>query len=182
MNEIEENWVDLPRKFIQRQRIMAISDRGRARRGDGTIEILPYGKIIRVFDKHVNVSHIIAEHFLITVKRPDQNFVDHITHYTTEYNVNDVLNLRWCTQEENNSFEEAKSNHKKGARRGMDHPMHGRCGKLSPVWKYDDVCQHQVYQRALRLYKAGKISEEEFQPYRDAWAEVQRERKARRHR
>lgn len=60
------------------------------------------------------VSHLIAEHFLITVRRPDQIWVDHITHYPEGININDVRNLRWCNHAENNTFEEALRNRKKG--------------------------------------------------------------------
>lgn len=44
------------------------------------------------------VHRLIAENFLITVKRPDQKYIDHID--GNKHN-NDVLNLRWVNQSEN---------------------------------------------------------------------------------
>jgi hypothetical protein len=61
---------------------------------------------------------------------------------------------------------------------GEKHPMYGCTGNKSPRWKGDDVSPGTKYRRAKKLYKAGKLTEEEFQPYRDAWAEEQRERRA----
>ena len=61
----------------------------------------------------------------------------------------------------------------------FDHiSMHTKLEKNSR-WKGDDVSAQTLYVRAKRLYKAGKITEEEFQPYRDAWAELHRSIKRR---
>lgn len=61
-------------------------------------------------------------------------------------------------------------------RTGENHPMYGRTRDKSPAWKGDEAGPG-VYFRALKLYKSGQITEEEFQPYRDAWAEYHRQRK-----
>ena len=47
--------------------------------------------------------------------------VDHITHYPTNYNVNDIRNLRWCTKSENNNFDERRKDLSKAKK-----------GKISP--------------------------------------------------
>lgn len=64
---------------------------------------------------------------------------------------------------------------------GENNPMYGRGylfeGDRGPNWKGDDATPSGLYNRAKKLYKAGKITEEEFQPYRDLWAEDQRRRK-----
>jgi hypothetical protein len=62
-------------------------------------------------------------------------------------------------------------------RTGEKHPMYGTTGDKCPNWKGDDVWTGARYKRAKKLYKEGKISEEELQPYRDEWAEHQRARK-----
>lgn len=62
----------------------------------------------------------------------------------------------------------SRSEHNKWHHRWNGHPMKGRTGDKNPRWKGDDVGPSGMYKRARRLYKAGKITEEEFQPYRDA--------------
>lgn len=57
------------------------------------------------------------------------------------------------------------------------HPMEGMSGEKSPRWKGQNVGPIGVYKRANNLYKSGKISEAEFQPYRDAWSEYCRSRR-----
>lgn len=156
-NEIDEQWLEVHKIRNTRRNLslVSISNTGKYRRADGTIGCLE----LRSRTSHNSNSEycykIIAEHFLITVKRPDQKFIDHITHNPTEYNVNDVRNLRWCTQKENLNFDEAKKNRLKGM----------------PVGSGGE------YQRAKKLYKSGELSEDEFQPYRNAWNEYIRARR-----
>ena len=58
---------------------------------------------------------------------------------------------------------------------GYKHPLYGKgyliSSEKNPNWKGDKASVSAIYKRAKKLYKAGKISESEFQPYRDAWAE-----------
>lgn len=54
-------------------------------------------------------------------------------------------------------------------RTGENHPAHYMTREKNPMWKGNDVGSPGAYIRAKNLYKAGKITEEEFQPYRDAW-------------
>lgn len=65
-------------------------------------------------------------------------------------------------------------------RTGDKCPMYGKgyliSGDKSPSWKGDNVGPAGAYQRAKNLYKAGEITEEEFQPYRDAWIEYKKSR------
>ena len=119
---------------------------------------------------------IIAENFLITVKRPDQNQIDHITHNPTEYNVNDVRNLRWCTQAENLNFDEARKNMSQ-SKSGNNNPLYGMTGENAQNWKGDDARPGAQYKRAQKLYKEGEISAEEFQPYRDEWIKYKKAKK-----
>lgn len=62
---------------------------------------------------------------------------------------------------------------------GENHPMYGRTREKHPTWKGDKAGQGGMYFRALKLYKSEQMTEEEFQPYRDAWAEYHREWKRR---
>lgn len=44
-------------------------------------------------------------------------------------------------------------------------------------WKGDNAGPATMYRRALKLYKSGQISEEEFQPFRDKWQDYLRLRR-----
>ena len=167
--EIDEQWLDLQRERNYKNCIVAISNTGKYRRANGTIGILDLRHIVRYCGYKEYCYRIIAEHFLITVKRFDQIFIDHITHHPSEYNVNDVRNLRWCTKSENNSFEEARSN-KSGDKcsryygkgyleEGEKNPMYGKNKELSPVWKGDRAKVGAKYRRALREYRKNPTSE-----------------------
>lgn len=186
MTQIDEKWLEIPkaRRTRGKKSLVSISNTGRYKRADGTLGILELRHSVRSYGVLKRCSRIIAENFLITVRRPDQVFVDHITHNPTEYNVNDVRNLRWCTKKENSNFEEARENISKslkGLFEGEKNPRYGKGyqfeGDKNPNWKGDDVCIPHAYMRALKLYKDGKISEEEFQPYRDKLQDFRRQRK-----
>lgn len=186
MTQIDEQWVDIPkaRKTRGKKSLVSISNTGKYRRADGTVGILELRHSVRSYGTLKRCSRIIAENFLITARRPDQVFVDHITHTPTEYMVNDVRNLRWCTKKENSNFEEAReniSNSLKGLFEGEKNPMYGkwylREGEKNPHWKGYDVCIPHAYMRALKLYKAGEITEYELQQYRDQLQEFRRQRK-----
>lgn len=161
ITKIDEKWLEIPRVQNHKNYIVAISNTGKYRRSDGNTGILKIRHKIRIFNscEIEKCSHIIAKHFLITARRPNQTCIDHITHNPTEYNVNDVRNLRWCTKEENSGFEEARENVSK-AMKGT------RLGSNNPMWKGDNVGIPGAYHRARKLYRAGKLTEEEFQPYK----------------
>ena len=60
---------------------------------------------------------------------------------------------------------------------GDKHPMYGRTGEKAPGWKGDDVGPSGLYRRQLKRYKAGEITESEFQQFSDAYHEDQLKRK-----
>lgn len=61
-------------------------------------------------------------------------------------------------------------------RTGEKHPMFGNTREKAPSWKGDKAGPMGMYLRAKKLYKAGQITEEEFQPFRDAVKEYIRMR------
>jgi hypothetical protein len=186
ITKIDEQWYEIQRIHTNNQSIAALSNTGKYRRVDGSEGILDLRHKVQHKGTKQLAYRIIAEHFLITVKRPDQNQIDHITHHPMEYNVNDVRNLRYCTQTENTNFDEAKENGKfckigkknpMYGKTGENSPMWGRTGDKHPHWKGDSVGPVGRYKRAKKLYKAGKITEEELQPYRDEIAEYYRNKR-----
>ena len=136
----DEEWIYFYHANPQPKHIAAISNRGRYVRYNGSIGILRIRKQFNLPGVRKLASHIIAEKFLITVKRPDQVLIDHITHHPDEMYVNDVRNLRWCNRKENANFEEAKINfarfHKdEHFRKKMSAAKVGKCmGPDHPNW------------------------------------------------
>jgi hypothetical protein len=181
MNEdIDEQWVEIQQSQHQKRTICQVSNTGKYRRNNGEVGVLTKCQFIRRHDTIIRFSHLIAENFLITVKRRDQRQIDHITHHPTDYHINDVRNLRWCNQAENTRFEESRENKSKSlkgkycgeknpmyGRTGDKHPMYGKGylqeGENNPYWKGDDVGPAGAYKRAKKLYKSGLISKGEFQ-------------------
>lgn len=146
MTQIDEQWLDLPkeRRTRGKESLVSISNTGKYRRADGTIGCLDLRHKVRYLGELERCYRIIAEHFLITVKRPDQNQIDHITHYPTEYNVNDVRNLRWCTHKENCGFEEG---------------VNKRSKENHSNWKGDSANPITKYHRSLRCYRKNQTEE-----------------------
>jgi hypothetical protein len=90
-----------------------------------------------------------------------------------------------------------RSQHKKWHHKWNGNPMKGRTGDKNPMygrtceqypqirksgdkngrWKGDKVGPIGMYKRALKLYRSGQITEEEFQTYRDMKAEYLRSRR-----
>ena len=144
---IDEQWLELSRFNTNNRSISAVSNTGKFRRVDGTEGILGLRQIISTKCGRIRAHRIIAEHFLITVKRPDQNQIDHITHYPTEYHVNNVLNLRWCTNRENSNFDEARAN------------KSVYTGEMANRWKGESIGAYQRYNRALKEYRRNPTEE-----------------------
>lgn len=111
---MEEMWINIRHKCTKGRCIIAISNKGRIKMSNGTIEESKYRTRL---SGGIRLSHIIAENFLITVRRKEQIYIDHISHNPVGMNINDVRNLRWCTNKENNNFEEARKN-KSESRKG----------------------------------------------------------------
>ncbi len=141
-----------------RKDIRAISPEGYYLRNDGSIDPITYkGKVTINGDRDLCYRHI-AKIFLITVRRPDQNCIDHITHHPKDMLINNVLNLRWCTNAENSGFPEARDNRRismKGKHKGKENPMYGRRGENCPGWKGGISLNHQKRVRLMRLKESG---------------------------
>lgn len=132
---MEERWIEIPSRELnprgsyKPKEVVAISDLGNWKRRDGRIEPIPMrsGRV-RIYGRRIRAYIVIAMNFLVTVRRPDQILIDHITHHPEGINPNDVRNLRWCSSKENQNFEEALENMSK-AKLGAKNPMYHK--KLS---------------------------------------------------
>lgn len=114
---MNEEWIYIERNRVKPNTVVAVSNTGLLKRANGEISLSELRHShIWIDGRQVRVHRIIAERFLIGVRRPEQTFVDHITHDPVGMNVNDVRNLRWCTIKENNNFDEAHQNHLKAQR------------------------------------------------------------------
>lgn len=139
ITQIDEEWYDIPYKHRGfPESITAVSNRGRILRLNGKIEYSEYNTRCRTENgEREKVCYTIARVFLVTVRRPDQQIIDHITH-SPEYNINDVRNLRWCTQKENCGFEEHRIN-------------------LRSAQSYDDERAKKISESVKRAFREGRI-------------------------
>ena len=118
INEQKEIWISTGNKSNYRPTIIAVSNCGRIMRKNGKIEIASYRHDVYVGEKRsqMRVYRFLAHNF-ITKSEEDilkqRTVIDHITHTPDDMHINDVRNLRWCTQKENCNFKEAKLNYSK---------------------------------------------------------------------
>jgi hypothetical protein len=123
INGQREIWISTGNKSNYRATIIAVSNCGRIMRKNGKIEIASYGQHVFVGEKRLQmrVYHFLANNFIVKTEDDilkQRNVIDHITHTPDNMHINDVRNLRWCTQKENCNFKEAKRNYSK-AKKGM---------------------------------------------------------------
>lgn len=109
---MDEIWIETGNK-INGKTIVSVSNRGRIKRKDGTIEESTYKQFVYINGKQTLIHRFLAEHFIPKTDEDialERNCIDHITHNPTNMNINDVRNLRWCTHKENDNFPEAIEN------------------------------------------------------------------------
>lgn len=94
--------------------VVAVSSCGRLKTFGGEIIESYLRQSLRLNGRsRVRVHRIIADLFM---PKTDEDIelgrdkIDHITHHPVNMNVNDIRNLRWCTQKENLNFPEARAN------------------------------------------------------------------------
>lgn len=112
-----EIWIETNNRNNYNKTIVAISNTGCVKQKNGEIRPSRYREMVTFNGKQIRIYRFIAEHFIL--KTPEdielgRNQIDHITHNPPGMNINDVRNLRWCTQKENMGFEEARINNSKG--------------------------------------------------------------------
>lgn len=93
---MEEEWIYLDKHKVS-GKITAVSNLGRIIKNGKIIET-DLKKYITIDNKHVRVNKIVADHFLITVKRPDQIRIKVIDRNSD--NINGVTNLKYASTAE----------------------------------------------------------------------------------
>ena len=89
--------------------IIAISNKGRIIRKNGTVENTFYMQQFNYNGKKVLIHRFIADNFIHKTEddiMKQRNCIDHITHHPENMNINDIRNMRWCTHKENCNFQE----------------------------------------------------------------------------
>ena len=125
INGQREIWISTGNKANSSVTIIAVSNCGRIMRKNGKIENASYGQQVFVGEKRLQmcVYSFLAKNF---IKKSEDDilkqrtFIDHITHKPDNMYINDIRNLRWCTNKENCNFPEAKLNYSK-IRKGKKH-------------------------------------------------------------
>lgn len=124
MIEIEEKWEDTNNISNRGDTIIKVSNMGRIRRKNGTIEDSTLRQELRIDGKLMRIHRFIANKFIPKTDEDvalGRNYIDHIKHNPIGINVNDVRNLRWCTQKENCNFDEARENRSKAKMGNKNH-------------------------------------------------------------
>lgn len=112
-----EVWIETNNKNNYNKTIVAISNMGNVKLKNGDIRPSRYREMVTINGKQIRIYRVIAEHFIPKTQEDielGRNEIDHKTHEPVEMNINDIRNLRWCTQKENMGFEEARINNSKG--------------------------------------------------------------------
>lgn len=107
--------------------IIAISNKGRIIRKNGTIENTFYMQQFNYNGKRITIHHFIADHFIPKTEddiMKQRNCIDHITHHPVDMNINDIRNMRWCTHKENCNFNERTEKISK-SKKGKPSPRKG---------------------------------------------------------
>lgn len=154
-------WINLVNKHNTNElTIIAISDTGLMKRINGTISPIPYRQNVNHNGKHIRAYKLLAETFIPKTEDDiinNRNQIDHITHNPVNMNINDIRNLRWCTQKENLNFDEARHNNslaRKGKESCRKDKASSEFGKLfKEVYGYSKSANPSLYDRERMYYK-----------------------------
>ena len=155
---MDEIWIDLNREIIQQKTIIAVSNMGNMKLGSGIIKPIPLRQLMTYNGKLIRIYRFIAEHFIPKSEEDiklNRNYVDHITHNPIGININDIRNLRWCTQKENCNFEESRS-------KASEASKGKHIGELNPFYckHHNEETRKLISERTkegLRRYYANRL-------------------------
>lgn len=124
MNEI---WIATNNKNNNKKTIIAVSNKGRIIRKNGTVEDSTLRQEFWYNKQRMFIYRFIALKFIPKTeddKIKNRIYVDHITHNPKDIAINDIRNLRWCTTKENANFDESIKN-RSIAKKGKPSPRKG---------------------------------------------------------
>lgn len=113
INEQKEIWFRVPTTANDSRRVIALSNCGRAMRKNGEIFVTKYRTSVKFNNKSYRAYRLIITYFKPKTEDDvirNRDVIDHKTHNPKNMFINDIRNLRWCTQRENCNFEEIRKN------------------------------------------------------------------------
>lgn len=134
--------------------IVAISNTGLLRTKDGQIRESKFREVIRLNGKLHRVHQIIAEHFIPKTQEDldlGRNIIDHKTHEPDGMNINDVRNLRWCTNKENSNFDEARKHFSEG-HTGLRYPRNEFGRKFYEHYGFFSTDNRKLFNKEKEYY------------------------------
>lgn len=123
--------------------------------------------------KKMNMYYNRPASELIIITRYDHRILHH-RHDMPSANYGEKNGMYGTTGDKSPGYGRTGNKNPMYGRTGDKHPMYLKRGDKSPRWKGDKATIPTIYNRGLRLYKSGRISEEEFQTFRDMRAEYRR--------
>lgn len=151
INGEKEIWIATTVKRNTGRVIIAFSNRGRIMKHNGTIEWSTLKQTIE--HSTTRVYNLIAKYFIPKTEDDiikGRNYIDHITHNPIGMNINDVRNLRWCTQKENCNFPEAIQNKTGSSLSRSPRTEFGR--KYREHYGYGAIANINQYEAARKYY------------------------------
>ena len=152
-----EIWVETGNNK-QYNSIVAISNTGLLKTKSGEIRESKIRDEIRLNGKLCRIHRFIAEHFIPKTEEDmllGRTIVDHITHYPKGININDVRNLRWCTNKENSNFEEARKHFSEG-HTGLRYPRNEFGRKFYEHYGFFSTDNRKLFNKEKEYYKQHK--------------------------
>lgn len=165
-NGIEEIWFKINHKRHKETTVIAISNCGRMKRNNGVVEDIPLGQRTNHNGESLHCYIFLLEHFkpqTLEDKLLGRYYVDHRSHSPIGMNINDIRNLRWCTQLENNRFEERRHNISKTMKGGTLSEEHKKkIGAAIKGRKHSSETRHKMSLAKIgnQFNKGRKLSEE----------------------
>lgn len=156
---MKEIWIETGNVNNYNKTIVAISNKGRIRTKNGEVRDSKYLEKVTIDGKQIKIYVFIANKFIPKTEEDTKlcrNAVDHKTHNPKGMNINDVRNLRWCTNKENSNFEEAII-HRSKSHSGLRYEPRSYFGKKF-YEHYGLHCadDNKLYNRELMYYKRNK--------------------------
>ena len=152
---MKEIWVETGNVNNNNKTIVAISNIGRVRTKDGEIRVSKIREGMLYKGKYSRIHRVIAQHFIPKTEddiRLNRDTVDHITHNPVGLNINDVRNMRWCTQKENSGFEEARRHRSESLKGKKLEPRSEFGKKFLEHYGLHCIDDEKLYSREKRYY------------------------------